>query len=80
MNKNSRTVLEIQDSSLTQLKKPFYLMMVTLLVVVGLVGGDEDGLVGGVALELLAAETLRVGRVQVEPRRSGGEVEKRNNR
>ena len=55
-------------------------MVVTLLVVVGLVGGDEDGLVGGVALELFAAEALRVGRVQVESGRSGGEVEKRNNR
>jgi hypothetical protein len=40
-----------------------YLVMVALFVVVGLVGGDEHGLVGGVALELLAAEALLVRRV-----------------
>jgi hypothetical protein len=67
-------LVDIFETSLTinlnvTRKRAAYLMMVTLFIVVGLVGGDEDGLVGGVALELLAAEALRVGRVQVEPGR-----------
>ena len=41
-------------------------MVKTLLVVVRLVGGDQDGLVGRVALELLPAEALLVGGVEVE--------------
>ena len=47
-------------------KSLIYLMMKALFVVMGLIGGDQDGLVGRVALELLPTEALLLSRVEVE--------------
>ena len=62
-------------------------MVEALLVVVGLVGGVEDGLVGRVAFELLPAEALFVSGVEVEAddlvlkqgQRQGQDIPEKNN-